>query len=220
MIIAAALNVTQIYAGDINSAEQSILNFASGTFEHEGLVYRATPSAIAIAKAKMLEDGVDLTQTEADNYRAQALNNIQKGIDEGFLVRVPGQEQVSTADGTDSESATDDQGKLIYKPGKKNGKEDEKDAKYEIKYRDELQSMAGKRLDLSEQSNEILWVEDGFLIMKGDKPIKNTGYTTKNLSVLLYGGFSVFAMSCIAYLLLGKQELNIEKNNKGDKNEY
>ena len=50
-----------VYAGDINAAEQELINYCSGIFYYEGKAYQATSEAIQKAYAKLSADGVDLT---------------------------------------------------------------------------------------------------------------------------------------------------------------
>ncbi|MBE5958519.1 MAG: hypothetical protein E7254_06615 [Lachnospiraceae bacterium] len=198
LMIAAAVDVTPVSAGNINSAEQSILNFASGTFEHEGVVYRATSSAIAIAKSKMLEDDVDLTQEEADNYMRQALLNIQKGIDEGYLTPVSEQPQNNNQS---DQNNTDDKNESDKKTDSDNKKDNSEQATLpELKYQDELQS--ADESEFKEADDELVLIRDGKLIMKSEKVIKNTGYDISGMYSVIILGIFVFAVTVMLTVMI------------------
>ncbi len=78
------------YAGNINGNEQSVLAVAGGTFEYKGVTYRATPEHLAEAKAKLLQDDVDLTKEQAQEAIASIYANVQTGIEEGYIVPISG----------------------------------------------------------------------------------------------------------------------------------
>lgn len=77
-----------VYAGDINAAEQELINYCSGVFYYEGKAYKATSEAIQKAYAKLSADGVDLTSQKAEAAKRQVAKNIKKGIDSGCFVEV------------------------------------------------------------------------------------------------------------------------------------
>ena len=74
------------YAGDINAAEQRIIAFYNRTFYYDGKLYVATDAAKSVAYARLIADGVDLTDSEATNAIRQASKNIAEGIANGILV--------------------------------------------------------------------------------------------------------------------------------------
>lgn len=78
------------FAGDINAAEQSVLAVACGTFEYKGVTYQATPGHMAQARAKMMQDDVDLTPAQAQEAIASIYANVQTGIAEGYIVPISG----------------------------------------------------------------------------------------------------------------------------------
>ncbi len=77
-----------VYAGDINAAEQELINYCSGVFYYEGKAYQATSEAIQKAYAKLSADGVDLTSQKVEAAKRQVAKNIKKGIDSGYFVEV------------------------------------------------------------------------------------------------------------------------------------
>ncbi len=87
-----------VYAGGINAAEQRIVDYYNGTVTHNGKTYRFTEEAKQKAYNRLIDDDMDLTEREVDNAIRQANANLQRGIDEGYMVEVTD---------TDSDSGTD-----------------------------------------------------------------------------------------------------------------
>lgn len=81
---------TKAYAGNINGNEQSVLAVAGGTFEYKGVTYKATSQHLAEARAKMMQDDVDLTPEQAQEAIASIYANVKTGIDEGYIVPISG----------------------------------------------------------------------------------------------------------------------------------
>lgn len=77
-----------VYAGNINAAEQRIIDYYSGTFTYNGKSYVFTESAKAQAYDKLASDDVDLTDAEASSAIRQGRSKLKQGIDEGYLVEV------------------------------------------------------------------------------------------------------------------------------------
>ena len=93
------------YAGDINAAEQMIIDFYNGTFTYDGKTYVATEEAKASVYAKLAEDGVDLTDQEARTAIRQASAQVGDGVKQGYLTEVSGQGEDAGESG--SENGTD-----------------------------------------------------------------------------------------------------------------
>lgn len=73
-------------AGDINGNEQGVLDYVSGAvFEYEGVSYVAKVGYINQLRAKFMEDGIDLTQKEANNAIMQINANVKTGVTDGYL---------------------------------------------------------------------------------------------------------------------------------------
>lgn len=87
-LLISPINTPTVYAGDINSAEAMIVSYYNGTFQYQGKTYVATEEAKAAAYNKLVQDGVDLTASEARSAIAQANSQIADGITQGILVEV------------------------------------------------------------------------------------------------------------------------------------
>lgn len=110
-----------VYAGDINAAEQMIIDFYNGTFSYDGKTYVATEEAKSSVYAKLAEDGVDLTEQEARTAIRQASAQVGDGVKQGYLTEVSGQgEGAGEADsehGTDAENGSDTKTGKDKEPG-------------------------------------------------------------------------------------------------------
>ena len=87
-----------VYAGDLNGAEAGIISYVSGAvFEYEGVSYVAKPEYITQLRTKLMEDGVDLTEKEANNAILQINANVKAGVTDGYLTPAGGTTEVTTA---------------------------------------------------------------------------------------------------------------------------
>ena len=82
-------------AGDINGAEQGILDALSNTYEYDGGYYKVTDGYIAQVSDYLGKDEINLTAEEASGYLAQFYANIGTGIASGYMVKVGDVEQSS-----------------------------------------------------------------------------------------------------------------------------
>lgn len=78
-------NIHICFAGDINSHEAKVIAAANGTFEYDGVTYRAKSSYKAQLAAKLSEDGVDLTAEQSENAIAMMYANVAAGVEDGYL---------------------------------------------------------------------------------------------------------------------------------------
>ena len=83
-----ALQTVYVYAGGINAAEQTVIDYYNQTFSYDGKTYTASEAAKSSVYQKLSADGVDLTERQARSAIRQASKNIKKGIEEGYLVEV------------------------------------------------------------------------------------------------------------------------------------
>lgn len=83
-----------VYAGTINSYEQEIISYAQGTFEYKGSLYKVDTQYINMLIEYLESDGVDLTQRHRDRVYNEAVNYIETGVLNGYLVPVNSQAEV------------------------------------------------------------------------------------------------------------------------------
>ena len=84
-------------AGDINSAEQGIIDAISGIYEYNGELYKVTDGYIAQVVEYLNRDNIDMTEAQAEGYIAQFQANIATGISSGYMQKVE-----NTGDGGES----------------------------------------------------------------------------------------------------------------------
>lgn len=121
--LALALNLSMTaYAGGINSAEQSVIDYCSGTFQYNGKTYQATAGAKGSLYSKLAEDGVDLTPEQANSMKRQFSKNVAQGVADGTLVEV---ESSAVEEQPDEEQPKEEQPD-VEQPGETNepGKEE------------------------------------------------------------------------------------------------
>lgn len=96
------------YAGDINSAEQSILSAISEQQEYQGAYYKVTDGYRAKVEEYLSRDDIDMSRREADDYIAQFHANIGVGISAGYMEKVDDVEGADpgTGDGTGADNGT------------------------------------------------------------------------------------------------------------------
>ena len=88
-LAAFALTAVTVQAGEINANEQSVISAVSQSFSYNGATYVVKSSYIAQGKAKLAEDEVDLSASQAQGYISQfhgsyqeLVNALKEGRDE------------------------------------------------------------------------------------------------------------------------------------------
>lgn len=96
-----------VKAGDINAAEQTVVDYINQTFTIDGKKYQVSEDAKSKAYAKMSEDGTDYTRAQAKAAIRQANNRIDEGVSSGYLVEVTETKQESDGEETTTEEIPD-----------------------------------------------------------------------------------------------------------------
>ena len=78
------------YAGSINGPEASVIAAAGGVFTYNGKEYVAVGSAIGQLQSYLASEGLDLTDAQASEAISMMYENIQAGVEAGYLVPVDG----------------------------------------------------------------------------------------------------------------------------------
>ncbi len=97
---AFALTAVTVQAGEINANEQSVISAVSQSFSYNGATYVVKSSYIAQGKAKLAQDGVDLSASQAQGYIAQFHGSYQELVEEGYCDLISG---TPSNDGEDAE---------------------------------------------------------------------------------------------------------------------
>ena len=77
-LAAFALTAVTVQAGEINANEQSVISAVSQSFSYNGATYVVKSSYIAQGKAKLAEDEVDLSASQAQGYISQFHGSYQE----------------------------------------------------------------------------------------------------------------------------------------------
>ncbi len=89
-ILAAGIISSSAYAGEINSAEQQILDAASQSFEYNGTTYVIKGTYIDKGTSKLASDDMDLSDAEAKAYAAQISSSRAELVEQGYCKEVSG----------------------------------------------------------------------------------------------------------------------------------
>ena len=95
------------YAGSINGPEASVIAAAEGVFTYQGKDYVVVGSAIGQLQSYLASDELDLTDAQASEAISIMYENIQAGVEAGYLVPVDGDGKDSN-DNEKPEQASDD----------------------------------------------------------------------------------------------------------------
>lgn len=100
-IAAFVLSTAGVQAGEINANEQSLISAVSQSFSYNGAAYVVKSGYIAQGRAKLSEDGVDLSAAQAQGYVSQFQGSHQELVEEGYCDLVSGKpagEEAATAE--------------------------------------------------------------------------------------------------------------------------
>ena len=134
-LAAFALTAVTVQAGEINANEQSVISAVSQSFSYNGATYVVKSSYIAQGKAKLAEDEVDLSASQAQGYISQFHGSYQELVEEGYCDLISGTPSNDSEDAEPQHSKkTSEANKLLLKsilgkPGsaEKNQKKQETD---------------------------------------------------------------------------------------------
>lgn len=97
-LAAFALTAVTVQAGEINANEQSVISAVSQSFSYNGATYVVKSSYIAQGKAKLAQDGVDLSASQSQGYIAQFHGSYQELVEEGYCDLVSGTPSTDSSD--------------------------------------------------------------------------------------------------------------------------
>ena len=86
-----------VFAGSINGDEARVVNAASGTFTYEGKKYVSSQDSLNALQAYLSRDDIDLTAEQADEAISIMRNNVQAGVEEGYIILAGGSGGTSTS---------------------------------------------------------------------------------------------------------------------------
>lgn len=92
-----------VFAGSINGNESRVISAASGTFTYEGKKYVSSQESLNSLRAYLSRDDIDLTAEQADEAISTMLNNVQAGVEEGYIVPADGSKDTTASKGEKDE---------------------------------------------------------------------------------------------------------------------
>lgn len=118
-ILLAAESMTAL-AGGINGPEASVISVACGTFTYNGKTYVAKAAYQAQLQAKLSEDGIDLTQEQADEAISLIYANVETGVVQGYLEEVGGSsEETESEEESEGQEEAEDKRRKESQSGQK-----------------------------------------------------------------------------------------------------
>lgn len=86
------------FGGTINGNESRVIGAASGTFNYQGKQYVSTPESLSSLQSYLAQDDIDLTAEQADEAITIMFDNIQSGIESGYIVSIDSKGDSNTTD--------------------------------------------------------------------------------------------------------------------------
>lgn len=147
-LFAMGLAATTAQAGEINAAEQSIVNAVSQAFEYNGKTYIVKSAYIAEGRAKLAQDKVNLSSGEASDYISQFHGAKGELVSEGYC------DEIITEDKKDSQ-ANNTSANNAENPLKSTVEPEKTSSPQEAKIKKAfLQSFLGKPTKVADDKNE------------------------------------------------------------------
>ena len=169
------MNYETAYAGEINAAEQQVINAACGTFTYNGATYKAYDEYVAELRSYFLRDDVNLDQSEVAGLINDMNNSVGDGVKSGYLYKIGGNENKD-----DQNNASD----------KEEWEEIDIDPKSPKKNFD---------IEKSLEHNKIFYTDDATNeSVEVNLVIKNTGYDVSRLIYVAVG--LLLLMVCTLFL--------------------
>lgn len=163
ILTAIVMTAGTVQAGGLNGPESALIGAASGTFTYNGQSYVASPDLLNQAVNYLCQDGVDLTQEQANAAIGSMYGMVAQGVAQGYLIPTGGGGQTSGSQGQGKNSA---------------GTEDipEKSASEAVKDAAELAGELGVKVTVDPANKKVtITNKDGKQILNFDRAIKNTG---------------------------------------------
>ena len=101
LVLCWMLPAITVFAGNINSEEQRLLDAANMEYLYNDKKYIVTENAKQRARNYLMQDDVDLTKEDVDSAINQIYYRIEEGISKGYLIPVstPGEDPIPVTPG-------------------------------------------------------------------------------------------------------------------------
>ena len=117
MMVAVFFCSITVLAGDINSAEQSIVSTGCGTYEYMGAYYKVKDEYISQVISYLSRDNVNLTEAQCNSYISQLYSNISTGVNGGYMYKVGDVETETESEPTPEPTPGQDPTQVPQQPG-------------------------------------------------------------------------------------------------------
>ena len=198
-----------VFAGNINAEEQRLLDAAGQQYLYDGVMYKATDSAIATARNYLLQDDVDLTKEQVDSALSQVMNLMPDAIAGGYMVAVekpkpadpvtpvepiPTETEAPTEE-TETETETEIE-ETVEKPVQKPDKEEPAETETEETTTEEIEESTEEAIAVVEVPDESLESTEASQetseeestarkVLRNKKFVDNANLMTVSLSVII-----------------------------------
>lgn len=208
IILLFTCNTKIVYAGSINQNESAVVSVAKGQFESNGVRYQADQAYLNELVSYLSQDDVDLSAEQKDEAIASIYANVEKGIEEGYLVPIKtentGQESSNTdsaLQGTDTieteESNTDQSNLESNDEINKAGATDKAAGKDFDKFVKDIMKKSPATTETDRVNSKITVIDKSDKqILTVNTVIKNTGFNL-NQTVFMAIGMVMIMTVCI-----------------------
>lgn len=199
MLLSASVYVRA--EGGINENEARVLAVARGSFEYNGQVYTARQSYVNQLIAKLSSEDMNLTSEQADTAIATIYSNVEKGVEEGYIVKVDSPEDDLNKDEKDTitELSPEQEKEGVKSIEELNQKEEENNA-------DNSEVIP----QVHDNNDGEITVDDGKgnVIISVDGVLKNTGYSISDSIIYfsLIGVLFLCVLICSVKVILIKNK--------------
>lgn len=180
-LLCVYMSTVSVHAGGLNGPESSLIAAASGTFTYNGQSYVASPDMLNQAINYLCQDGVDLTQEQANAAIGSMYGMVGQGVAQGYLIPAGGGSGSGNSNSTGNQGDSkndhgstnaDSQGNGAGSSGDTGSKSTSQAVKDAAKLADEL----GVKVTVDPANKKVtITNKDGKQILNFDGVIKNTG---------------------------------------------
>lgn len=96
-ILLFTTNQQVVYAGTLNEYETEVINAARGQFESHGIKYQVDSVYVDELIRYLMQEDIDITAEQRDKAISIMFDNIEQGVEVGYLIPVEGKKSTGEA---------------------------------------------------------------------------------------------------------------------------
>jgi hypothetical protein len=201
IILSLNINIPTVKAGSINQYENAVIGAAQSTFELNGIKYRTDPVFIEQLTAYLGQADIDLSESQKGEIISKMFSNIERGVNEGYLVPVVDdgttikeEDTLNNTVETEETPVTEETIQENLSESVENNTDTENNSDQDIL--DEIRKQPTVKTEVDQDKNKItVTKENKQEVLVVNAVIKNTGYDISTLYVI--------AAALLALLLFG-----------------